>query len=61
MKDQELILRFLALHIDEARYGKEGERTMKDFLTSFMARHRGITEQQGSEWKGCVRRDHRVD
>ena len=53
MKDQELILRFLALHIDEARYGKEGERTMKDFLTSFMARHRGITEQQGSEWKGA--------
>ena len=51
MKDQELILRFLALHIDEPRYGNEGERTMKDFLTSFMARHRGITEQQGSEWK----------
>ena len=51
MKDQELILRFLALYVDGARYGMEGERTMKDFLTSFMARHRGITEQQGSEWK----------
>lgn len=53
MKDQELILRFLALHIDEARYGKEGERTMKDFLTSFMARHRSITEQQLSDWKSA--------
>ena len=53
MKDQELILRFLALHLDGARYGTEDERTMKDFLTSFMARHRGITEQQGSEWKSA--------
>lgn len=39
MKDQELILRFLALYVDESRYGSENERTMKDFLTSFMARH----------------------
>ena len=51
MKDQELILRFFALFIDEARYGTEGERTMKDFLTSFMARHRDVTELQASEWK----------
>ena len=51
MKDQELILRFFALHSDEARYGSEGERTMKDFLTSFMARHRGITEQLSSDWR----------
>ena len=51
MKDQELILRFLALHVDGARYGMEDERTMKDFLTSFMARHRGVAERQGSEWK----------
>ena len=53
MKDQELILRFFALFIDEARYGTEGERTMKDFLTSFMARHRNVTTQQGSEWKSA--------
>ena len=53
MKDQELILRFFALFIDEARYGTEGERTMKDFLTSFMARHRDVTDQQRSEWKSA--------
>ena len=47
MKDQELILRFLALFVDEHRYGSENERTMKDFLTSFMARHREPSEQQG--------------
>ena len=51
MKDQELILRFLALHIDETRYGSEHERTMKDFLTSFMARHRDLGESQALEWK----------
>ena len=51
MKDQELILRFLALYIDGTRYGTERERTMKDFLTSFMARNRDISEQKGSEWK----------
>ena len=50
MKDQELILRFLALHVDETRYGSEGERTMKDFLTSFMARHRDVLEPNTREW-----------
>ncbi len=43
MKDQELILRFFALYLDEDRYGKrKEERMMKDFLTSFMARNRDI-------------------
>lgn len=51
MKDQELILRFLALHVDETRYGSDGERTMKDFLTSFMARHRDAPVPQTLEWK----------
>ena len=51
MKDQELILRFLALRADEARYGSEDERTMKDFLTSFMARHRDVLEIQAQEWQ----------
>ncbi len=51
MKDQELILRFLALYVDEARYGSEDERTMKDFLSSFMARNQAPSEQQQSEWQ----------
>ena len=38
LKDQELILRFLALYSEGARYGKE-QKTMKDFLTHFMASH----------------------
>ena len=50
LKDQELILRFLALLLDESRYGQEVERTMKDFLTSFMARHRNLTDHQRSRW-----------
>lgn len=51
LKDQELILRFLALYVDETRYGSDGERTMKDFLTSFMARHRDVRDPQALEWK----------
>ena len=51
MKDQELILRFLALYVDERRYGLEDERTMKDFLNSFMARHRDPSEEQASAWR----------
>ena len=53
MKDQELILRFFALFVDEARYGTDGERTMKDFLTSFMARHRDVTDELMSEWESA--------
>ena len=39
LKDQELILRFLALYSDGGGYG-EDQKTMKDFLTHFMALHR---------------------
>ena len=55
MKDQELILRFLALHVAETRYGSEGERTMKDFLTSFMARHRDVLDQNTREWSSTFK------
>lgn len=45
VKDQELILRFIALYRNGHRYG-ETDRTMKDFLTSYMAANRNL---QGSE------------
>ncbi len=51
LKDEELILRFLALSVDESRYGSTGERTMKDFLSSFMARHRDTTGSQADKWR----------
>ena len=51
LKDQELILRFLALHVDESRYGSSGERTMKDFLSSFMARYRDVSRHGAKEWR----------
>ena len=51
LKDEELILRFLALLVDEARYGSTGERTMKDFLSSFMSRHRDIKSHQSGKWR----------
>ena len=39
MRDQELILRFLALYYDSTQYS----RPMKDFLNKFMGRHRHLT------------------
>ena len=51
LKDEELILRFLALSVDEDRYGSTDERTMKDFLSSFMARNRNITGSIACEWR----------
>ena len=51
LKDEELILRFLALSVDESRYGSTGERTMKDFLSSFMARHRDTSGPQAAKWR----------
>ena len=41
VKDQELILRFIALYKSGHRYG-DPDRTMKDFLTSFMAANRNL-------------------
>ena len=51
LKDEELILRFLALFVDESRYGSTGERTMKDFLSSFMSRHRDTTGSRADKWR----------
>ena len=51
LKDQELILRFFALFFDGARYGGPDERTMKDFLSLFMARNRYISEGKADEWR----------
>lgn len=42
-KDQEMILRFIALYKNGDNYGEQ-DRTMKNFLTSFMAKHRNLTE-----------------
>lgn len=50
-KDQELILRFFALYVDENRYGSPEERTMKDFLSSFMARHRNVSSPEAERWQ----------
>ncbi|MYC47060.1 MAG: DUF262 domain-containing protein [Chloroflexi bacterium] len=50
-KDQELILRFLALYFDSERYGSPNERTMKDFLSLFMARNRDIGPDKANEWR----------
>lgn len=51
LKDQELILRFFALFVDETRYGGEGERTMKDFLSSFMGRYRDTSGPEAEGWQ----------
>lgn len=57
LKDQELILRFIALTEEGHRYGEE-ERTMKDFLTSYMKRHRYMkahdTERLSGTFTGVV-------
>lgn len=56
LKDQELILRFFALYIEEDRYGSvKEERTMKDFLTSFMARNRNIAPETAEVWRDIFR------
>ena len=44
-RDQELILRFIALHEQGHNYGKP-DRTMKDFLTTFMRVNRDMSEEQ---------------
>lgn len=45
LKDQELILRFLALQFERPRY----RRPMKEFLNKFMARHRKLQRLSGEE------------
>ena len=47
LKDQELILRFIALFEAGSSYGKP-DRTMKDFLTSFMRSHREMSKESCS-------------
>ena len=47
MKDQELILRFLALHFDGENYKKP----MKDFLNKFMGRNRDLEIYTGKQIK----------
>jgi hypothetical protein len=44
MRDQELILRFLALQFDGQNY----ERPMVAFLNSFMGKNKGLSEEQAS-------------
>ena len=50
LKDQELILRFIALYRDGDSYGVNS-KTMKDFLTSFMARYKDIQDDDRRETK----------
>ncbi|MCH8290947.1 DUF262 domain-containing protein [Candidatus Poribacteria bacterium] len=49
MKDQELILRFLALTSELGSYA----RPMKGFLNTFMGRHRWLKKQEASEFREC--------
>lgn len=57
-KDQELILRFLALHFDLKSY----ERPMKGFLNAFMRKNREIDEVKKNEFSSAfsetIRRAH---
>ncbi|MCZ6677562.1 MAG: DUF262 domain-containing protein, partial [Candidatus Poribacteria bacterium] len=55
MKDQELILRFLALVSDPEIY----ERPMKGFLNTFMGRHRRLNKQQADKFQECF--EHTID
>lgn len=48
-KDQELILRFLALKYDRNSYS----RPMKGFLNNFMAKHRNASEHELAEYRNC--------
>lgn len=45
MRDQELILRFFALYVDESKY----QRPMKSFLNEFMNSHRSLDDSQCAE------------
>jgi uncharacterized protein with ParB-like and HNH nuclease domain len=47
LKDQELILRFLALFYDQDKY----QRPMNEFLNNFMARNRDPNEQRRAEFQ----------
>jgi len=49
LKDQELILRFLALVSDLGSY----RQPMKGFLNSFMGHHRWLKKQEASEFREC--------
>src|SRR3954465_7126563 len=51
LKDQELILRFLALYFDRDGY----KRPMKDFLNRFMGRHRRLARVPGDRMRGLFR------
>ena len=55
VKDQELILRFIALYIAGEQYGEQ-DRTMKDFLTSFMAKHRDLSQVKPEQIQGTFER-----
>ncbi len=48
-KDQELILRFLALKYDSENY----TRPMKGFLNDFMAVHRKVSDQKSRGYQAC--------
>lgn len=52
-KDQELILRFFAFYVDEESYSTGNTRTMRDFLSSFMAHHRNIDTAVSERWAGA--------
>lgn len=48
-KDQELILRFLALRFNRENY----TRPMKGFLNDFMAKHRNMTDVELQKYQSC--------
>lgn len=48
MRDQELILRFLALYYDSESY----RQPMKGFLNSFMSKHRSLSTAESAEMAG---------
>lgn len=50
LKDQELVLRFFALYENGASYGTK-QKTLKDFLTHFMATNRDIPKQRAQEFR----------
>jgi len=52
MKDQELILRFLALHCERTDY----RRPMKEFLNKFMAGNKMLQRRPGAQLTGVFRR-----
>ena len=55
VKDQELILRFIALYRAGHRYG-DPDRTMKDFLTSYMAANRNLRGAEKSSLRETFER-----